>query len=41
VVVDDRGEPIAGADVRLQRERPVGEKGEHGFTDEAFVRTTL
>jgi hypothetical protein len=37
-VVDDRGHPIAGASVQLQRERNVGRDGPRmKFVDEAFV----
>ena len=39
-VVDDRGEPIAGASVQLQRERVTGRNGDEvGFRDEAFTDT--
>ena len=38
VVVDDRGQPIKGATVQLQRERDVGSKQpRRAFVDEAFV----
>jgi hypothetical protein len=38
-VVDDRGQPIAGASLRLQGRRPAGRDGEMRFVDEAFVQT--
>ncbi len=39
-VVDDRGEPIAGAHVQLQRERSTGRRdGSLRFQDEAFTDT--
>lgn len=38
-VVNDLGEPIAGARVQLQREREVGSRGRVSWQDEAFTDT--
>lgn len=36
-VVDDRGEPVAGATVALEQQRPSGKNGELQFVEQAFV----
>ena len=40
IVVDDGGNPVAGADIQLQRGRPSGNNSELRYSDQAFVKTS-